>query len=325
VAPVQGALKARPMQTLVLNHGDVLRHLDALVLLGELRAAFVADATRRPSEPTITRAVPRTGASTSVLMPGTLEGIPAYSVQVLTGGAAGMQGMLLLHAADTGRLLALMDAGHLCTLRSAVVAALGAEVLARPDASRVALVGAAAPASMHLKCLRMVRSLTQLRVFDADHARAFELSARLQATLHLPSRSTNTVEEAVADADIVVVTGTGDVPLVQPGMLRPGCHVTALGLELPGRRGLALETFADGVFCDHRGLALSQGAAGALGLTGGTELGEVLAGRKPGRTGPEALTVFSHLGMPFQDLAVAWMIYQGALGDDAITRLDFSA
>ncbi len=324
MAPDGGALN-RAVQTLVLNHGDVLRHLDALVLLTELRAAFVQDATRRPSEPTLTRVVPRTGASTSVLMPGVLEGIPAYSVQVLTGGPAGVQSMLSLHALDTGRLLALMDAGHLCSLRSAVVAALGAEVLSRPDACRVALVGAAAPASMHLKCLRLVRSLAQVRVFDADHARAFELAARLQSTLHLPSRSTNTVEEAVADADIVVVTGTGDAPLVHPGMLRAGCHVTALGLELPGRRGLALEAFTGSVFCDHRGLAQSQGAAGALGLSGGTELGEVLAGREPGRTGQEALTVFSHLGLPFQDLVAAWMVYQGARGDDAITRLDFSA
>jgi len=313
------------VQTLVLNHGDVLRHLDALVLLSEMRAAFVADATRRLSEPTITRAVPRSGASTSVLMPGTLEGIPAYSVQVLTGGAAGMQGMLLLHAQDSGRLLALMDAAHLCNLRSAVVAALGAEVLSRPDACRVALVGAAAPASIHLKCLRLVRSLTQLRIYDADHARAFELSARLQSTLHLPSRSTNTVEEAVADADIVVVTGTGEAPLVLPGMLPPGCHVTALGLELPGRRGMALESVEGGVYCDHRGLAASQGAAGALGMAAGTELGEVLAGRAAGRSGPGALTVFSHLGLPFQDLVAAWMVYQGALGDDAVTRLDFSA
>jgi ornithine cyclodeaminase/alanine dehydrogenase-like protein (mu-crystallin family) len=314
------------MHTLVLNHGDVLRHLDTLSLLSEMRAAFTADATRRLAEPTLTRSVPRAGASTSVLMPGMVEGIAAYSVQVLTGSASGgMQGMLLLHHLDTGKLLALMDAAHLSTLRSAVVAALGAEVLSRPDASRVALVGAAAPAAVHLKCLRLVRSLTQLRVFDEDHGRAFELAARMQTTLHLPSRSTNTVEEAVADADIVVVVGTAREPLVRPEMLRPGCHINSLGLETQGRRGVALEQFGGAVFCDHRGLAEAHGAAGNLGLSSGTELGEVLAGRAHGRTSAEQLTVFSHLGLPFQDLVAAWQVYQGAVDDEAITRLDFSA
>lgn len=314
------------MHTLVLNHGDVLRHLDTLALLPELRAAFVADATHRLSEPTLARAVPRSGASTSVLMPGMVEGIPAYSVQVLTGSASGgMKGMLLLHQLETGQLLALMDAAHLSALRSAVVAALAAEVLSRADASRVALVGAAAPAAMHLKCLRLVRSLTQLRVFDEDHPRAFELAARMQSTLHLPSRSTNTVEEAVADADIVVVVGTAREPLVTPGMLPPGCHVTSLGLETAGRRGVALDEFAGPVFCDNAGLAQGHGAMGALGLAGGTELGQVLAGRSAGRASPDQRTVFSHMGLPFQDLVAAWQVYQGAVHDDAITRLDFAA
>lgn len=293
------------MQTLVLNHGDVLRHLDTLSLLSELRAAFLLDATRRQAEPLLARSMPGAGVSTSVRMPGTVEGIPAFSVQVQTAGPAGMQAMLLLQQLETGKLLALMDAAHLSALRGAVVGALAAEVLSRTEASRVALVGAAPPAAMHLKCLRLVRSLTQLRVFDEDHARAFELAARMQSTLHLPSRSTNTVEEAVADAELVVVVGPG----LAPGMLPPGCHVTSMG---PGR--------LDGAaFCDHRGLSE------ALGGEGGTELGEVLAGSAPGRTSGEQRTVFSHLGMPFQDLVAAWQVYQGALQDDGVTRLDFSA
>lgn len=310
------------MQTLVLNRGDVLRHLDGLLLLSGMRDAFLKEAAGPPSQPSLTRVVPRPGASASVSMPGVLEGVPAYTVRVASGGE---NGLLLLHALDSGRLLALMDAAPLCALRSAVVSALAAEVLSRPDASRVALVGAAPPAALHLKCLRLVRSLSQLRVYDGDHARSFELAARMQSTLHLPSRSTDTVEEAVADADLVVVTATADAPLVHPGMLRPGCHVTALGLEQPGERGVALEALERGVYCDHGGSAASGGAAAALQLPAGTELGAVLAGRAPGRTGPDGLTVFSHLPQPFQDLVAAWMAYQGAREDDAVTRLDLSA
>ena len=135
----------------------------------------------------------------------------------------------------------------------------------------------------------------------------------------------NDSTEAVADADIVVVVGTAREPLVRPEMLRPGCHINSLGLETQGRRGVALEQFGGAVFCDHRGLAEAHGAAGNLGLPSGTELGEVLAGRAHGRTSAEQLTVFSHLGLPFQDLVAAWQVYQGAVDDEAITRLDFSA
>lgn len=317
------------MQTLILNHHDVLRHLDGLLLLQELREAFKLDAKGRPTEPIITRALPRHGASTSVLMQGRLEGIPAFTVQVQTTGGANRQGMLMLYDTETGRLLALMDAEHLAQLRSAVVGALGADVLARPDASKVALIGAATPASMHLKTLRLVRSLNQLRVWDPNPDRAFELSYKLQQTIHIPSRMADTVEEAVSDADIVVVVGAGKEPLLKPEMLPLGCHVTALGLEMPGRRGVSLSLFEKAaLFCDHRALALSAGAMGSLGLPEAeirAELGEVLVGSAQGRKDQHEITAFSHLGLPFQDLVAAWLVYQGARGDDAITRIDFSA
>lgn len=317
------------MNTLVLNHGDVLRHLDGLLLLSELRDAFKADAKSRPAEPMISRSVPRRGAATSVLMPGCLEGIPAYTVQVGTAGMQHQQSMLLLHDIDTGRLLALMDALHLAKLRSAVVSALAADVLARPDASKVALIGAGVHAPVQLKTLRLVRSLNQLRVYDTRPDRAFELAMRMQNDINLPSRMADTVEEAVAEADIVVVSASAPEPLLTFEMLKPGAHVTSLGLEMPGSRGVSLSLYEkSALFCDHRELALSYGAASFLGVPAGEirgELGEVLLGEKPGRRDANEVTLFSHLGMPFQDLVAAWQVYVGAKQDDAITRIDFSA
>ena len=79
---------------------------------------------------------------------------------------------------------------------------------------------------------------------------------------------------------------------------------------------------------DHRGLAVSSGAAGAVGLGEDAihaELGEVLAGLKPGRTSAEDITVFAAAGLPFQDLAAAWHVYQSAQGDDAVGGVDFDA
>jgi ornithine cyclodeaminase len=72
---------------------------------------------------------------------------------------------------------------------------------------------------------------------------------------------------------------------------------------------------------------VTSGAAGGVGLPESAihaELGEVLAGRKPGRTSPEQVTVFGAVGLPFQDLAAAWHVYQGMQGDEAVRSLDFS-
>jgi ornithine cyclodeaminase/alanine dehydrogenase-like protein (mu-crystallin family) len=79
---------------------------------------------------------------------------------------------------------------------------------------------------------------------------------------------------------------------------------------------------------DHRGLAVSGGSAGNVGLGEDAihaELGEIIAGLKPGRTSPEQVTVFGAVGLPFQDLAAAWHVYQPAQGDEAIQGLDFNA
>ena len=80
--------------------------------------------------------------------------------------------------------------------------------------------------------------------------------------------------------------------------------------------------------CDHRGLALSMGAVGNVGLGEQAihaELGEVLAGLKAGRTREDELTVFSCVGLPFTDLAAAWSVYLAAREDPELQRLDFHA
>ncbi len=80
--------------------------------------------------------------------------------------------------------------------------------------------------------------------------------------------------------------------------------------------------------CDSRSLALSSGMVGGAGPEESTihaELGEIIAGMRTGRTSPEQLTVFGMVGLPFQDLAAAWHVYQAALGDDEVRRVDFDA
>ncbi|WPB77949.1 ornithine cyclodeaminase family protein [Archangium violaceum] len=320
------------MSTLLLARSDVVRHMEALTLLSEMREAFRADAEHRTAEPQRARAPLHDKGSALVVFPGTLPGIPAYTVKVhakFPGRSPAIQGVVQLHDLETGALLAMLDSGHLTALRTGVVGALAADVLARQDASRVALIGAGAQASMQLKSLRLVRSLNHVRVFDVDTARAVEFSTRMYHALNLPVRPAMSVEEAVEDADIVITTTPSREPFLFPGMLRGGAHVTALGADEPGKAELSAGLLRQSTFfCDHRALNVAMGAPAGVGLGEDiihAELGEVLAGGKSGRTDAGQVTLFGSVGLPFQDLVAAWHVYQGARHDDSVRRVDFSA
>jgi ornithine cyclodeaminase/alanine dehydrogenase-like protein (mu-crystallin family) len=313
------------MSTLLLDRTAVIRHTEALTLLSEMREAFRRDAEGRTTVPQRARAPLHAEGAALVLFPGTVPGLPAYTVKVhakFPGHSPAIQGVVQLHDWETGALLAVLDSGHLTALRTGMVGALAADVLARPDASRVALIGAGAQASLQLKSLRLVRTLTHVRVYDTQLTRAVAFGQRMYEALKLPVRPALTVEEAVEDADVVIAATWSREPFLHPGMLRPGTHVTTLGADEPGKAECTAELLRAGrFFCDNRALAVAMGAPAGVGLGEEVihaELGEVL-------TSAEQLTVFGAVGLPFQDLVAAWHVYQGALGDESVPRVDFQA
>jgi ornithine cyclodeaminase len=320
------------MSTLLLTRADVIRHMEALTLLSEMREAFRADAEARSVEPQRAWAPLHAEGTALVVFPGILPGIPAYTVKVhakFPGRSPAIQGVVQLHDLETGALLAVLDSGHLTAMRTGVVGALASDVLARQDASRVALIGAGPQASMQLKSLRLVRSLDHVRIYDPDLTKSVEFAARMYHALNLPVRPAESVEEAVEDADIVVTATAAREPFLFPGMLRGGTHVTALGADEPGLAEVSAGLLRQSTFfCDNRALALAMGAPAGVGLGEEVihaELGEVLAGTKPGRTDAGQVTIFGAVGLPFQDLVAAWHVYQGARTDDSVQRVDFRA
>lgn len=320
------------MLTLVLTRANVARSLNALFLLEDLRAAFRAHHAVRADSPEqwATGSLGK-GASASVSFPGELPEIPAYTVRVegtFPGAPASARSLLLLYSRETGALLAIMDADHLMNLRTGLVSALATDVLARRDASRVAILGGGSQGSVHLKCLRLVRTLTHVRVHSEDFLETVQFADRMYREVSLPVRAADSVEEAVEDADIVLSVRRADEPFVFPGMVLPGTHISTSTLA-PGIADLAGDMLERSVvICDDRAQAVERGVAHSAGLGQDVihaELGEVLAGTRPGRTREDQVTVFGGVGMPFLDLAAAWQVYQAAREDDSIHRIDFGA
>jgi alanine dehydrogenase len=302
------------MLTAVLSRADVSRHLQALHLLKELREALTAR-VKAASVQTL-RFEPTAPWSSTLVRQAALVDIPAWMVTVRAETTKGARTVLQLHDAATGQLMAIMDAGHLM-LRASLMSALAADVLARPDARNVAVLGAGAAASSALKALRLVRSIEHVWFHEPNVADNFELAYRLQTTLSMAIAAADTAEEAVAEADIVVLTGKVSLAGVQ---LKPGVHVTVLSAESFPSAPLPEETFsAARRFCDASEPALGWGQPFHA------ELGEVLSNEKPGRQSADQLTLFASIGPAALDLLAAWHVYEGARHDEGLTRIDMEA
>lgn len=309
------------MGTLILTRSEVEQAISPAELLVALRSAFVAYSTQRTiNAMRVPVPLPQqwAGASGMLLAPGLVPGIPAYSVKVhakFPGGNPAIQGVLILHDLATGAPLAILESSYLTALRTGLAGALGADVLALPDAVCVALIGAGVQARSQLAALRMVRELTSVQVFDSslDAARTFALDpvcAGLGVTV------ADSVEGVLSGAQIAITSTWARQPFLFRHHLHPGLHITTLGPDQPGKCEVAAEALtAARVVVDDRDLALEMGAVGGAGLDAAAihaELGEVIAGVKRGRESFEQVTVFGSVGLAFQDLAAGWLAYNAA-------------
>ncbi len=205
-----------------------------------------------------------------------------------------------------------MESSHLTALRTGLAGALSADALARADARTVAIIGAGVQGRSQLAALRLVRPVETVRVLDPVPTAA-EAFAADPACTGLTVQTSASLKAALDGADIVVTATWAREPFLFARHLRPGMHITTLGPDQPGKCEVAADALrAALVVVDDRQLAVQMGAVGGAGLGPEAihaELGEVLAGSKPGRSSDADVTVFGSVGLAFQDLAAGWLAY----------------
>jgi ornithine cyclodeaminase len=248
-----------------------------------------------------------------------LPGYDGIAVKVSTGffdnpslGLPSLGGLMLLFDARTGvPRAALFDNGALTDLRTALAGAVAARHLARDDAATVAVLGAGVQARMQVEALRLVLPLRSALVWARNPERARSLADRLTG-LGLEAGVATTPAEAAAAADVLVTATPATEPLVDVGMLHPGLHVTAVGADAEHKQELNARVIAaaDLVACDHRAQSRRLGELRAaetarVDLSAVIELGEIVAGRRSGRTGVDQVTVCDLTGTGAQDTAIA--------------------
>jgi alanine dehydrogenase len=214
---------------------------------------------------------------------------------------------ILLFKPETGEPLVTMDGRLITEVRTAAVSAVATDHLARSDASVLAIIGSGVQARSHLEALRLVRELREVRVWSPHRAQAFAEEHSVVAAA--------SAEEAVQGADVVVTVTTSPRPVLLGEWLSPGAHVNAVGAPRPDWRELDDEVLhRSRVYVDSREAALKESgdvlAAGEVFA----EIGQVVAGTKPGRRSAEEVTLFKSLGLAVEDVATAELVYRKALG-----------
>ena len=212
---------------------------------------------------------------------------------------------IVLFEPETGAPLVTMDGRLITEMRTAAASAAATKVLARPDATVLAILGSGVQAGSHLEALRLVRPLREVRVWSPRGASAF--AARFGV------RAAESAEEAVRGADIVVVATTSQRPVLEGAWLSKGTHVNAVGATRPDWRELDDEVLKRSkVFVDSREACMRESGDVIAGGKIPTEIGEVLSGAAAGRRSADEITLFKSVGVAVEDVVSADLVYRAA-------------
>ncbi len=245
-------------------------------------------------------------------------------------------GTVLLHSGDTGELLAIASASAITAIRTAAVSALATRLLAREDSATLAIIGAGVQAHAHMRSIPLVRPIREIRICSRTRTSAEGLAAAAAAGERgaLPIakvRVTDTVEEAVRNADVIVTATSSREPVLRAGWLAAGTHVNAVGSSIAATRELDGATVAAAsLFVDRRESTVNESGDYLFALREGAiaeghiraEIGEVLLGKAPGRQSRDEITLFKSLGLAAEDLASAAFLYAKASRLGVGTKVD---
>jgi alanine dehydrogenase len=239
--------------------------------------------------------------------------------------------VVLLFHAESGELLAIIEADRLGRLRTGAATGLATRYLARPDARVVGMIGAGRQAATQLMAVCAVRPIAEARVYSPTPERRAAFAHRMRETLGIPVQAVERPEAAVEGADILITITSAREPVLRGAWLRPGVHLNAAGSNALLRRELDEEAIAraDLIVIDSRaqgqieaGDFLEPLERGRLQWERVYELRDVVAGRV-GRAHPEQITMFKSLGIALEDIAVAAVAYERARAQGAGERIRF--
>jgi ornithine cyclodeaminase len=328
------------VSVLILNQQEIESLLPMAECIGLMRDALRSLARGEMTQPLRMVIAPPGARGLLGLMPAHKASEPAaYGVKVIgvfpdnpARGLDAHQGSVILLSGDTGEVMALMNASAITAIRTAAVSGVATDLLAREDASDLAIIGAGVQAHTHLEAMACVRPIKRARVSSRRFDNARRFAEAMQARFDFPIEAVETVEAAVRGADLIVAATSSREPVIRREWVEQGTHLNVVGASVPAAREVDSATMtAASLFVDRREstvnesgdylIALREGAIGPDHIR--AEIGDVLVGDQPGRTSAAEITLFKSLGLAVEDLASAQYLYRKAKEQHAGTEVDY--
>ncbi len=308
------------MRLRVLSADDLRRALPMTAAVQVMKEAFAALSTGHATVPRRIHLEVEEASGTTLVMPaylGARGGLGAKLVSVFPHnaerGKPAINGLMVVLDPETGEPAALADGTFLTAWRTGAASGAAADLLALPGARIAALIGCGAQGRTQALAVDAVRDLAEIRVYARTPAAVERFVTEMQSQVKARLVAAASPEEAIAGAEIVCAATTSSTPVFDGRRLAPGAHVNGVGSFTPEMREIDGATVARArVFVDQRLSAEAEAGdlviAAREGLTEPakwTELGEVVAGRLPGRQQATEITFFKSVGVAVQDVAAA--------------------
>jgi ornithine cyclodeaminase/alanine dehydrogenase-like protein (mu-crystallin family) len=247
-------------------------------------------------------------------------------------GLPTIQGILVLFDAVHGAPLAVMDSAEITAIRTAAATAVAAKYLARSGASTVTICGCGEQSRSQLRALTEVRSVARVFAYDKDSARAAQYAEFVRKDLRLDTRVVGNLREATHQSDITVTCTTARQHFLGVDDVSSGAFVAAVGADNPEKQEIDPELMASSTLvvdvleqCAAIGDLHHAIDAGVMTKSDvHAELGEILAGLRPGRTSDDEVIVFDSTGTALQDVAAAALVYRKAVREGKARVIDFA-
>ena len=312
----------------ILSSEDIRQALPMKAAIEAMKEAFAELDAGGVTMPTRTHIDVPDHAGTALFMPSYAAHFGNIGVKIVNvfgnnraKGLPAIQGLVCLFDSETGTPLALLNGTFLTALRTGATSGAATDLMARAEASSVAILGAGVQGRTQLAAVCAVRSIRQAWVYDVTPEAAETFADEMGAALAVEIAAVSSPRAAVQEAEIVCTATLSSRPVFADADIAPGAHVNAIGSYQPDVQEIPAETMQRAlVVVDHRESALAETGDLIIPIAQGllketdihAELGAIVAGKAPGRTSEHQVTLFKSVGVAVQDLAVATRALEGA-------------
>jgi alanine dehydrogenase len=326
--------------TVILTRSDVRAMLDYDSCISAVENAFRAEAGGN-TIPASVLATHVDGGGFHVKTAG-LKGERLYYAMKINANFPGnptlrglptVQGVISLHDAVDGRLLALMDSMEVTTIRTAAATAVAAKYLARPDSRTATIIGCGVQGRSHLLALSRVVKLEKVFASDSNNSVAETFAGEMSDELHIDITAVTDYRSHLGESDIIATCTSAREPILTKRDVSAGTFVAAVGADSESKSEIAPDLMSSSTvvvdvleqcatFGDLRH-AIDAGVMSRENVH--ADLAQIVSGKRPGRSREDEITLFDSTGTALEDVAAASLLYERALSMNRGLNMELGA